>query len=92
MPNIPTLREAGVSNFSAMSWLAVFAPRGTPDDRIARLNAEIVRIMAMPEVQKILLAAGLEPAPNSPSEMRRIIETDYKKWGELIKALGLKVE
>jgi tripartite-type tricarboxylate transporter receptor subunit TctC len=92
MPNIPTLREAGVPNFSAMSWLAMFAPRGTPDDRIARLNAEIAKIMVLPDAQKVLLAAGLEPAPNSPSEMRRIIETDYKKWGELIKALGLKIE
>ena len=49
-------------------------------------------VAAMPEAQKVLLAAGLEPAPNSPSEMRRIVEADYKKWGELIKALGLKVE
>jgi tripartite-type tricarboxylate transporter receptor subunit TctC len=92
MPNIPTLREAGVPNFSAMSWLAMFAPRGTPDDRIARLNAEIAKIMALPEAQKVLLAAGLEPAPNSPSEMRRIIEADYAKWGQLIKTLGLKTE
>jgi tripartite-type tricarboxylate transporter receptor subunit TctC len=92
MPNIPTLREAGVPNFSAMSWLALFAPRGTPDDRIARLNAEIVKIMARPDAQRVLLAAGLEPAPNSPNEMRRIIEADYAKWGGLIKALGLKVE
>src|ERR1700733_8666887 len=92
MPDIPTLREAGVANFSAMSWLAMFAPRRTPDERIARLNAEIAKIMALPDAQKVLLAAGLEPATNSPSEMRSIIETDYKKWGELIKALGLKVE
>ena len=92
MPNIPTLREAGVANFSAMSWLAMFAPRGTPDDRISRLNAEIAKIMALPEAQKVLLAAGLEPAPNSPSEMRQIIEVDYAKWGQLIKTLGLKAE
>jgi tripartite-type tricarboxylate transporter receptor subunit TctC len=92
MPNIPTLREAGVANFSAMSWLALFAPRGTPDDRIARLNAGIAKIMALPDAQKVLLAAGLEPAPNSPSEMRRIIEADYAKWGQLIKTLGLKAE
>jgi tripartite-type tricarboxylate transporter receptor subunit TctC len=92
MPNIPTLREAGVPNFSAMSWLALFAPRGTPDDRIARLNAEIARIAAMPEAQKILSAAGLDPAPNSPAEMRRIIEADLKTWGRLIQAAGLKAE
>ncbi|MGB6534648.1 MAG: tripartite tricarboxylate transporter substrate binding protein [Xanthobacteraceae bacterium] len=92
MPNIPTLREAGVPNFSAMSWLAMFAPRGTPDDRVGRLNAEIAKILAMPEVQKVLAAAGLVAAPSSPIEMRRIIEADYKKWGELIKATGLKVQ
>jgi tripartite-type tricarboxylate transporter receptor subunit TctC len=92
MPNIPTLREAGVPNFSAMSWLALFAPRGTPDDRIARLNAEIARIAAMPEAQKILSAAGLDPAPNSPAEMRRIIEADLKTWGQLIQAAGLRAD
>ena len=92
MPNIPTLREAGVSNFSAMSWLALFAPRGTPDDRVTRLNAEIAKVMAMPEAQKVLLAAGLEPAASSPGEMRRIIEADHKKWGQFIQATGLKAE
>jgi tripartite-type tricarboxylate transporter receptor subunit TctC len=92
MPNIPTLEEAGVPNFTAMSWLAMFAPRGTPDDRVAKLNTEIAKILAMPEVQKVLATAGLEAAPNSPSEMRGIIVADYKKWGELIKALNLKVQ
>src|SRR5580700_2250384 len=92
MPNIPTLREAGVPNFSAMSWLAMFAPRRTPDDKIARLNAEIAKIMALPDAQKVLLAAGLEPAPHNPDEKGRNIQAGYKKWGELIKALKLKVE
>ncbi|MGA8357890.1 MAG: tripartite tricarboxylate transporter substrate binding protein [Xanthobacteraceae bacterium] len=92
MPNIPTLREAGVPNFSAMSWLAIFAPRGTPDDRVAKLNAEIAKIMAIPQAQQVLRAAGLESATNSPNEMSRIIEEDNMKWGELIKATGLKIE
>lgn len=92
MPDIPTLREAGVPNFSVPSWLALFAPRGTPDVRVAGLNAEIAKIAAMPEAQKVLLAAGLEPAPNSPSEMRRIIEADHKRWGQLIQATGLRAE
>ncbi|MGH6671008.1 MAG: Bug family tripartite tricarboxylate transporter substrate binding protein [Xanthobacteraceae bacterium] len=92
MPNIPTLREAGVPNFSAMSWLATFAPRGTPDTRVATLNAEIVKILALRDVQKVLSAAGLEAAPNTPKQMRGIIETDYRKWGQLINALGLKIQ
>ena len=92
MPDIPTLSEAGVPSFSAPSWLALFAPRGTPQDRIARLNAEIAKIMAMADAQRVLFAAGLEPATNSPSEMRRIIEADHKRWGQLIQARGLRAE
>jgi tripartite-type tricarboxylate transporter receptor subunit TctC len=92
MPDIPTLREAGVPGFAASSWLALFAPRGTPDDRVARLNAEVAKILALPDAQKVLLAAGLEPAPNSPAEMRRIIADDSSKWGRMIQATGLKAQ
>jgi tripartite-type tricarboxylate transporter receptor subunit TctC len=92
MPDIPTLREAGVPGFAAGSWLALFAPRGTPDDRVARLNAEVAKILALPDAQKVLLAAGLEAAPNSPAEMRRIIADDSGKWGQMIQATGLKAE
>jgi tripartite-type tricarboxylate transporter receptor subunit TctC len=92
MPNIPTLREAGVADFSAPSWLALFAPRGTSDDRIASLNAEIAKALAVPEAQKVLFAAGLEPAPSSANEMRRIVEEHHKKWGQFIQTTGLKVE
>ena len=92
MPDIPTLNEAGVSGFNASSWLAIFAPRGTPDDRIAKLNAEIDKALALPDAVKVLLAAGLEPSTNSPAEMRRVLAADYKKWGDLIAATGLKAE
>jgi tripartite-type tricarboxylate transporter receptor subunit TctC len=92
IPNIPTLREAGVPNFSTSSWLAMFAPRGTPDDRIAKLNAEITKIVAMPDAKEVLLAAGLEPAPSGPDEMRRVIAAEYAMWGQMIAATGLKAE
>ena len=92
MPAIPTLLEAGVPGFTAVSWLAMFAPRGTPDDRVAKLNSEIAKVLAMPDVQKVLSTAGLEADPSTPSEMRGIIAADYKKWGQLIKSLGLKVQ
>ena len=92
MPAIPTLLEAGVPGFTAVSWLAMFAPRGTPDDRVAKLNSEIAKVLAMPDVQKVLSTAGLEADPSTPSEMRGIIAADYKKWGQLIKSLKLKVQ
>lgn len=92
MPDIPTLSEAGVPGFAASSWLALFAPRGTPDDRVARLNAELAKILALPDAQKVLLAAGLEPSTNSPAEMRRIIADASAKWGQMIRETGLKAE
>jgi len=92
MPDIPTLSEAGVPGFAASSWLALFAPRGTPDDRVARLNAEIAKILVLPDAQKVLLAAGLEPAASSPAEMRGIIADASRKWGDMIRATGLKAE
>jgi tripartite-type tricarboxylate transporter receptor subunit TctC len=92
MPDIPTLAEAGVPNFVATSWLAVFAPRGTPADRVATLSSEIAKVLAIPEAQKTLIAAGLEPAPNGPAEMLRIVQQDYAKWGKLIQAIGLKLQ
>jgi hypothetical protein len=61
------------------------------------LNAEVVKLLALPDARKVLLAAGLEPvpnspAPNSPAQMRRIIEDDSAKWGQMIQAMGLKAE
>jgi tripartite-type tricarboxylate transporter receptor subunit TctC len=59
---------------------------------VAKLNAEFTKIATLPEAQKVLAAAGLELSPSSPAEMRRIVEADIKKWGDLIKATGLKAE
>jgi tripartite-type tricarboxylate transporter receptor subunit TctC len=92
MPDIPTLAEAGVPNFSATSWLAVFAPRGTPPDRVATLSSEIAKVLAVPEARKTLLAAGLEPAHSGPDEMLRLVQDGYAKWGNLIQTIGFKAE
>jgi tripartite-type tricarboxylate transporter receptor subunit TctC len=92
MPDIPTLAEAGVPGFSATSWLAVFAPRGTPPDHVARLSAEIAKVLEVPEARKTLLAAGLEPAHSGPDEMLRLVQDGYAKWGNLIQAIGFKPE
>jgi tripartite-type tricarboxylate transporter receptor subunit TctC len=92
MPDIPTLAEAGVPNFSATSWLAVFAPRGTPPEAVAKLSAEIAKVLDVPDARKTLLAAGLEPAHSGPDDMFRLVRDGYAKWGNLIQAIGFKPE
>lgn len=59
---------------------------------IARLNAEVTRALKNPEVHESYLKAGLEPAPNSPDEMRRMMRTEYEKWGLVIQTAGIKGE
>ncbi len=86
----PDLAGGRRADFGAPSWLALFVPRGTPEDRVARLNAEFARIAALPEAQKVLSAAGLELSPSSPGRCAASWKRIIKKWGELIQATGLK--
>jgi tripartite-type tricarboxylate transporter receptor subunit TctC len=70
----------------------VFAPAATPPDIVKRLNAEIVKIINMPDVQKKLIELGAEPVGNSPEEFSAFVKTEVVKWGEVVKKSGAKVD
>ncbi len=89
-PDIPTVAEAGVPGFDAVGWFGVVAPAGTPGDIVAKLNAETVRIMALPEVRERALATGAEPSTNSPEEFAVFIAAEIPKWERVVKASGAK--
>ena len=91
-PEIPTLSESGLTGYEVGSWQGVFAPAGTPPAIVARLNAEIVKIINMPEVKEKLLALGAEPVGNSSEEFGAIVKTEVGKWGEVVKKSGAKVD
>lgn len=92
LPDVPTLQEAGVPGYDASVWLALLAPAGTPKDVVVRLNTEIGKLMASPEVRKTLLDAGVEVAPSSPEAMADYMATELDRWGKVVKEIGIKIE
>lgn len=92
LPNVPTLAESGVPGYDMSPWIGVFAPAGTPKPIIDRLNAEIVKALALPDVVKTLENQALDPAPSSVDQFNQTLKVDYEKYGKLIKLTGAKIE
>jgi tripartite-type tricarboxylate transporter receptor subunit TctC len=91
LPNTPTLAEAGVKGVDTAIWLGLFAPVGTPPAIVARLNTEINKVLQQPEVRDKILAGGATPVGGTPEQFASFVRTDYAKWGEIVKASGLKL-
>jgi tripartite-type tricarboxylate transporter receptor subunit TctC len=91
MPDVPTVAESGVPEYTFDSWFAIFAPAGTPAPIIARLNEVIVKALGTPELGEQLTRAGLDPEPSTPEEMARILRADVAKWAKIIKSAGIPV-
>lgn len=92
LPDVPSLSEAGVKGFEAVAWFGMVAPPGTPRDVIARLNGEIVKILAMPEIRQRLVEGGSEVIGNSPEEADRFLQTEIARWGAVNKAARIRVD
>ena len=92
LPEVPTVTETGVANFDYESWNAVAAPRGTPREIVQRLNAEVVRVVALPEVRERLISLGYEPVSNSTDEFAALIAADLQRFGRLVKEIGLRAD
>jgi len=91
-PDVPTLAESGLPGYEIGSWQGVFAPAGTPPDIVKRLNAEIVKIIKSPDVQKKLIDLGAEPVGDSPEQFAAFVKTEVVKWGDVVKKSGAKVD
>jgi tripartite-type tricarboxylate transporter receptor subunit TctC len=91
-PDVPTFEEAGLPGYEAIGWFGAVAPAGTPRDVIQKLNGEIRAALSAPEVSERALAAGAEPFPTSPEEFAGIIRDETRKWGEVVKTAGIKLQ
>ena len=91
-PEIPTVAESGLPGFEAVSWFGLFAPRGTPQEIIARINAEVRQVFEHPELQQLLAANMFEPMLSSPEEFSAFIKTDGEKWHNVVRKAKIKPE
>lgn len=93
LPDVPTLDEAGVKGYEVNTWFGFVAPAGTPAEIVTRLNREVGRILALPEVRDRLAAQGFDLAPNAPPEaFTALLRDDLSKWVPIVKASGAKVD
>jgi tripartite-type tricarboxylate transporter receptor subunit TctC len=89
LPDVPTLAEAGAPNQESEIILGLLAPSGTPREIIDRLQREIIRVLAMPQIHERLAALGFEPIGSSPEEFADRIRAEIEKWAKVIRAAGL---
>jgi tripartite-type tricarboxylate transporter receptor subunit TctC len=92
LPDIPTVDEAGLRGYNASSWYGLFAPAGVSKNVLTVLSREIVKIMQVQEVRDRFAAEGFEPVGNSPEEFARFMREEITKWGNIVKAAGIKGE
>jgi tripartite-type tricarboxylate transporter receptor subunit TctC len=90
-PDVPTMNEF-VPGFEATTWFAMFAPANTPRAVIDKLNAEVLRVFKLPDVQERLKTLGLDPVLSSPDELARYQATEIAKWAKVVKESGAKAE
>lgn len=92
LADVPTLAEAGLPGYESVGWFGLVAPRSTPPDIIARLNAAFSLALRDPQVIEKISVLGAEPAPSSPEAFAAYIESEGEKWGKLVNAVGLKAD
>ena len=90
--SIPTLQESGLGGYEAIAWNGFLVPKGTPEAVVARLNAEVVRALADPELAERFRKLGATTRPTSPSEFSTYIASEIEKWGKVVRDSGAKVE
>jgi tripartite-type tricarboxylate transporter receptor subunit TctC len=92
LPDVPTVAESGFKDFDANGWLGILVPNGTPPAVIARLNAEIGKVMQKEEVRKALIAQGVEARTSTPEEFGAMLKSETAKWGKIVETAGIKPE
>lgn len=92
LPDVPTVAESGVPGFDAATWGGVAVPAGVPQPIVRKLNAEIAKILKMPDVQARLAAQGAIPVGGTPEEFTAFIKSETAKWGKVIRDAQIKAE
>ena len=92
MPDVKTIAESGVTGFDTSTWYGLFAPGGTPRAVVDKLNAEVVRILQLPDVRERLAAEAFELPADTPDQFAAIVKGEMARWAKLVKETGARVE
>ena len=92
MPELPTIDESGAPDYDLSGWIGLFAPAGTPAAVVDRLNAEVTRVMQLPDVRDRFRDLGAEPGPMKPAEYAAWVQGEVNKWTKLAREAGLQPE
>lgn len=91
-PAIPTITESGLPGYEVNNWYGILAPRGTPKEIVSKLNAEIVKILNMPDVKESLAVQGAEPVSGTPEQFAAYIKEETEKWAKIVKYSGARLD
>ncbi len=92
VPEVPTLKELGLTGFEPYGWFGMFAPSGVPDDILDKLSAEIARIIATEEMADVIRGFGLRPVGSDRDGFADTVDSDLKVWTSVIRQTGIKIE
>ena len=92
LPEVPTMIEAGVPGFEVTSWYGVFVPAQVPEPILAKLNAELVKTLNMPEIKERMAAHGIEPTPTTRAGFAAFQQAEVARWAKVVKDSGAMVE
>ncbi|HSW03503.1 Bug family tripartite tricarboxylate transporter substrate binding protein [Aquabacterium sp.] len=92
MKNLPTVDESGYPGFEALAWNGLFTAAGTPPDAVNRINADVNAVMKDPAVRELLAKQGLIVGGGTPAEFKAFIDSEGKKWGAIIKKVGITID
>ena len=91
-PGLPTFAESGLAGYDVVVWVALFAPKGTPGEIVAKLNAEAEKILQTTEMRQRMVTLGYDPAGGTPEQLAAYVKSETQKWSQAIKEAGIKVE
>jgi tripartite-type tricarboxylate transporter receptor subunit TctC len=92
LPQVPTVAESGLPGFEAVTWFGFTVPAGTPREIVDRLNGEIGKVLAMPEIKQQLARQGIDVGGGTPEQFGAYMHDEFAKWGALVKETGMSAD
>ncbi len=92
LPNVPTIAESGLPGFDYNLWIGMYAPAGTPTEIVDKINADVAKVLATPDMKERLAALGAEPLVMSPAEFRKFMRDEMEDSAKVVKAANIRIQ